>query len=86
MRRSQDPFVENSEAIAQVGLKMPLKIERHLERYREVLRRNDHDHRYGRNLTKISIRHIHFQQPAQHLILGTHRLGCAANSAVKLDQ
>ena len=86
MRRGQDPFVENSESIAQVGLKMPLKIERNLERYREVLRRNNHDHRHGRNLTKISICHIHFQQPAQHLILGAHRWGASANSAVKLDQ
>ena len=37
MRRGQDPFVENSESIAQIGLKMPLEIEWNRQK-REVLR------------------------------------------------
>src|SRR5438128_5046945 len=61
MRRGQDPFVENSESIAQVGLKMPLEIEWDHERHREVLCSNYHDHRHGRNPTKVSIYQIHFQ-------------------------
>ena len=55
MRRGQDPFVEYSESIAQVGVKMPLEIEWNLERDREVLPGNDDDDWYGRNGTKVAI-------------------------------
>ena len=86
MRRGQDPFVENAESIAQIGLKKRLKIERHLERHREVLRRNNHHHWHARHRTKIALCQIHCQQPVQYLILGSYRWGASANRDMKLDQ
>ena len=72
VRRSQNPFIKDPEPIAQVGLEMPLKIERNHERHREILRGYEHDHRHGGNLTQISICQIFFQQSAQHLMFSAY--------------
>ena len=61
MRRSQNPFVNDPEAIAQVGLKMPLEIERNHQRHSEILSGNEDDHRHGGDLTQVAISQISFQ-------------------------
>src|SRR5688572_21864263 len=86
VRRSQNPFVENTESKAKVGLKVPLEIERNRERHREVLRGNHHSHRHGRNPTKVSIGQIPFQQAAQHLILGADRRRCPRRESGRSEE